>query len=155
MLAKKKRDSVWLVLKVASATFPFDHATMLFWWWYLLVPALLHHLALNIGCPQQLVLLLLSSDEGRQIWSRVTGVGWWSCVGFESVSPREAPASGPFVHFICLSLKTFVHSKNSSMYTAARLHAGFDRRSDECRGRVFSLLSCDLSISDIRRLNIA
>ena len=45
---------------------------------YLLVPALLQHLALNIGCPEQLVLLRLSSNEGRQIWSRATGAGWWA-----------------------------------------------------------------------------
>lgn len=102
--------------------------------WYLPVPVLLHHLALNTGCPKQLVLLLPSSNEGRQIWSRVTGVGWWACVGFESSLASGSSGVGLFcAAYLLIFGKTFVHSKNGNMYTATRPHAGFERRLDESR----------------------
>lgn len=47
-----------------------------FAWRRLLVPLLLH-LILNSTCQKKL-LLLVSSDEGRRIWSRVTEAAWWT-----------------------------------------------------------------------------
>lgn len=126
------------------------------------MPALLHHLVLNIGCPKQLVLLLLlSSNEGRQIWSRVTGAGWWAmwaCLASGSFCVGQCVCAFYLLIFHELFFffwKTFVLSfvallKNSNVCTVTRPHGGSDLE-DWDGMKVsdgFSLVSWDLTIFD-------
>lgn len=129
---------------------------------YLLVPALLQHLTLNIGCPEQLVLLLLSSNEGRQIWSRATGAGWWA-VWASSLRKLLClcVCAVYLLIFQELLLKTFVHSFVAWLKTAScTRHQDFMLvvtrwiETGWKSGDGFSLSSWDLTIFDNRWLNV-